>query len=142
VSGCFIVFLFGIFRLNAREFTVVTLYTLAAYAVVINLLMRYYDPTKGSIRIDGRDLRDYDLQSLRRRMGLVLQDGVRVVVSTAVATGDGGTSDERGQTTAEYALVILAAAAIAIVLIAWARSSGKLPAFFDHIIDQLTNSAS
>jgi diguanylate cyclase (GGDEF)-like protein len=37
--GCFIVFLFGIFRLNAREFTVVTLYTLAAYAVVINLLM-------------------------------------------------------------------------------------------------------
>jgi len=33
------VFLFGIFRLNAREFTVVTLYTLAAYAVVINLLM-------------------------------------------------------------------------------------------------------
>jgi Flp pilus assembly pilin Flp len=75
-------------------------------------------------------------------LGLVLQDGVRAVVSTAVATGNGPVSDERGQTTAEYALVILAAAAIAIVLIAWARSSGKLPAFFDHIIDQLMNSAS
>ena len=37
--GCFIVFLFGIFRLNGRESTVVTLYTLAAYALVINLLM-------------------------------------------------------------------------------------------------------
>jgi Flp pilus assembly pilin Flp len=49
--------------------------------------------------------------------------------------------DERGQTTAEYALVILAAAAIAVVLIAWARSSGKLPAFFDKIIDDITNSA-
>jgi Flp pilus assembly pilin Flp len=49
--------------------------------------------------------------------------------------------NERGQTTAEYALVILAAAAIAIVLIAWARSSGKLPAFFDKIIDDITNSA-
>ena len=48
---------------------------------------------------------------------------------------------ERGQTTAEYALVILAAAAIAVVLIAWARSSGKLPAFFDKIIDDITNSA-
>jgi Flp pilus assembly pilin Flp len=48
---------------------------------------------------------------------------------------------EHGQTTAEYALVILAAAAIAIVLIAWARSSGKLPAFFDKIIDDITNSA-
>jgi hypothetical protein len=38
--------------------------------------------------------------------------------------------------------VILAAAAIAIVLIAWARSSGKLPAFFDHIIDEITSGAS
>jgi Flp pilus assembly pilin Flp len=48
---------------------------------------------------------------------------------------------ERGQTTAEYALVILAAAAVALVLIAWARSSGKLPAFFDKIIDDITNDA-
>ena len=44
---------------------------------------------------------------------------------------------ERGQTTAEYALVILAAAAIALVLLAWARSSGRLPAFFDEIIDRI-----
>jgi Flp pilus assembly pilin Flp len=48
---------------------------------------------------------------------------------------------EEGQTTAEYALVILAAAAVAVVLIAWARSSGKLPAFFDNIIDQVAGSA-
>jgi Flp pilus assembly pilin Flp len=44
---------------------------------------------------------------------------------------------ESGQSTAEYALVILAAAAIALVLLAWARSSGKLPAFFDSIIDRI-----
>jgi Flp pilus assembly pilin Flp len=48
---------------------------------------------------------------------------------------------EEGQTTAEYALVILAAAAIAVVLIAWARSSGKLPAFFDQIIDDVIGDA-
>jgi Flp pilus assembly pilin Flp len=48
---------------------------------------------------------------------------------------------ERGQTTAEYALVILAAAAIAVVLIAWARSSGKLPQFFDQIIDRIVGSS-
>jgi Flp pilus assembly pilin Flp len=48
---------------------------------------------------------------------------------------------EIGQTTAEYALVILAAAAIAVVLIAWARSSGRLPAFFNNIIDQVAGSA-
>ncbi len=51
------------------------------------------------------------------------------------------TPRETGQTTAEYALVILAAAAIAVVLIAWARTSGKLPSFFDNIIDQVTGSA-
>ena len=39
--SCFIVFLFGIFRFDARAFTVVTLYTLAAYALVINLLMHF-----------------------------------------------------------------------------------------------------
>jgi Flp pilus assembly pilin Flp len=48
---------------------------------------------------------------------------------------------EDGQTTAEYALVILAAAAVAVVLIAWAKSSGKLPAFFSDIIDKVTGSA-
>ena len=39
--ACFFVFLFGVFRLNTREFTLVTLYTLAAYALVINLLMHW-----------------------------------------------------------------------------------------------------
>ena len=49
---------------------------------------------------------------------------------------------EEGQTTAEYALVILAAAAVAVVLIAWAHSSGKLPAFFDQVIDNVIGNAS
>jgi Flp pilus assembly pilin Flp len=49
---------------------------------------------------------------------------------------------EEGQTTAEYALVILAAAAVAVVLITWAHSSGKLPAFFDQIIDTVIGDAS
>ena len=38
---CFLVFLFGIFRLSTRELMMVALYTLAAYALVINLLMRW-----------------------------------------------------------------------------------------------------
>jgi Flp pilus assembly pilin Flp len=52
----------------------------------------------------------------------------------------GSLGQEEGQTTAEYALVILAAAAVALVLIGWAQSSGKLPAFFDKVIDDLTGS--
>ena len=39
--GCFIVFLFGVFRLETREFVGVTLFTLAAHALVINLLMHW-----------------------------------------------------------------------------------------------------
>jgi Flp pilus assembly pilin Flp len=50
-------------------------------------------------------------------------------------------SPQDGQTTAEYALVILAAAAVAVVLIAWAHSSGKLPAFFDQVIDDVIGDA-
>ncbi|HEX6262356.1 MAG TPA: DUF4244 domain-containing protein [Actinomycetota bacterium] len=50
-------------------------------------------------------------------------------------------SGSKGQTTAEYALVILAAAAIAIGLLAWARSSDRLPAFFDRIIDRILGEA-
>ena len=47
---------------------------------------------------------------------------------------------EDGQASAEYALVILAAAAVALVLIAWAQSTGKLTEFFDSVIDDLINS--
>ena len=39
-----------------------------------SLLLRFYDPQRGTIRVDGRDLRTWDAQVLRRRMGLVLQD--------------------------------------------------------------------
>ncbi len=39
LAGCFIVYLFGAFRLSARNFRLITLYTLAAYALVVNLLM-------------------------------------------------------------------------------------------------------
>lgn len=53
----------------------------------------------------------------------------------------GWISRDEGQTTAEYALVILAAAAVAVVLIAWARSSGRLPAFFDQVIDTVISDA-
>lgn len=66
--------------------------------------------------------------------------GAVVRLLTPEATPRRTARSEEGQTTAEYALVILAAAAIAVVLIVWARSSGKLPAFFDKIIDSITDS--
>ena len=41
---------------------------------IINLLSRFYDIQKGHIKVDGHDLRDYDLSELRRQIGVVLQD--------------------------------------------------------------------
>jgi ATP-binding cassette subfamily B protein len=38
------------------------------------LLARFYDPTEGAVRVDGHDLRDVDLASYRRQLGVVLQD--------------------------------------------------------------------
>ncbi len=41
---------------------------------IINLLPRFYDPTEGRITIDGHDLRDLKLESLRSQIGVVLQE--------------------------------------------------------------------
>ena len=41
---------------------------------MINLLYRFYDPKKGALKVDGHDIRDIKLSSLRRQMAVVLQD--------------------------------------------------------------------
>ena len=41
---------------------------------LVNLIARYYDPTEGRVTIDGQDLRDYDLEWLRRNLATVPQD--------------------------------------------------------------------
>jgi len=43
-------------------------------STVVNLLPRFYDPTGGSIFIDGRDIRDVRLENLRRNIALVFQE--------------------------------------------------------------------
>ncbi len=43
---------------------------------IMNLLNRFYDVDNGSIEFDGHDIRDYELDSLRSHVGIVLQDSV------------------------------------------------------------------
>lgn len=45
-------------------------------STLANLLMRFYDPTRGAIRIDGVDLRDMKMRHLRRQIGLVSQQTI------------------------------------------------------------------
>jgi ATP-binding cassette, subfamily B, bacterial len=49
----------------------------AGKTTLTKLLARLYDPTEGRILLDGIDLRDYDLASLRREIGVIFQDFVR-----------------------------------------------------------------
>jgi ATP-binding cassette, subfamily B, multidrug efflux pump len=46
----------------------------AGKSTLINLLLRFYDVTKGRILVDGTDVRELDLAALRRKFSLVLQD--------------------------------------------------------------------
>ena len=48
----------------------------AGKSTLANLLLRFYDPHSGSIRVDGADLRDYKLSSLRDQIAIVLQEAV------------------------------------------------------------------
>jgi ATP-binding cassette subfamily B protein len=46
----------------------------AGKTTLIKLLSRLYDPVQGQVRIDGRDIRDYDPDELRKQMGVLYQD--------------------------------------------------------------------
>ncbi len=49
-------------------------HTGAGKSTMINLLCRFYDPVRGRVTVDGHDLREVTLQSLRSQLGIVLQD--------------------------------------------------------------------
>jgi len=45
--------------------------------------------------------------------------------------------DDRGQSTAEYALLLLGAATIALIVVTWATSTGKIGELFDAVVDSI-----
>jgi ATP-binding cassette, subfamily B, bacterial len=68
----------------------------AGKTTMMNLLARFYDPTRGDILLDGIDLRDYRVDDLRRQFALVLQEpvlfsttiGENIAYGRPNATGD------------------------------------------------------
>jgi len=65
------------FRLHPNERIAFVGENGAGKTTLIKLLARLYDPTEGRILLDGVDLRQYDLLSVRRAIGVIFQDFVR-----------------------------------------------------------------
>ncbi len=68
----------------------------AGKTTLTKLLARLYDPTEGRILLDGVDLRDYDLTSLRREIGVIFQDFVRYDMRFDENVGVGEIESVRG----------------------------------------------
>ena len=62
------------FTIEPGETVAIVGHTGAGKTTIISLLLRFYDIQRGSIRIDGVDIREMDIHQLRRRFGVVLQD--------------------------------------------------------------------
>ena len=64
------------FTINPGQKVALVGFSGSGKSTVIKLLERFYDPTKGSILIDGNDLKNYNLLELRKQIGLVSQEPV------------------------------------------------------------------
>ncbi|RJL06085.1 ABC transporter ATP-binding protein [Paracoccus aestuarii] len=96
----------------------------AGKTTIVKLLARLYDPDEGRITLDGRDLRDYDLEELRAAIGVIFQDFVRYAVTAAenIAIGRIDEREDRPRITAS------AERALADQVIA------KLPLGYDQMV--------
>jgi ATP-binding cassette, subfamily B, multidrug efflux pump len=93
------------FRIEPGEKIAVVGATGSGKTTTIKLLNRFYDIHKGSIKVSGVDVRDWDLQALRRHIGVVLQDVFLFSgdIRTNLALGDRSVSMERIEKAARHA---------------------------------------
>jgi ATP-binding cassette, subfamily B, bacterial len=85
------------FKLKAGEALALVGENGAGKTTLVKLLARLYDPDEGRVLLDGHDLRDYELDGLRRSMGVIFQDFVRYNFTAAenIAVGRIEAVDER-----------------------------------------------
>ena len=77
----------------------------AGKTTLMNLLMRFWDPASGAVRIDGLDLRDVRLESVRRQVAMVAQENVLFSVSIMenIKYGARGATDAQAVAAAQAA---------------------------------------
>jgi ATP-binding cassette subfamily B protein len=91
------------FTIEPGETVAIVGHTGAGKTTIISLLMRFYDIQKGAIRIDGVDIRQMELNDLRRRFGVVLQDPFLFTgtIENNIRLGSQWITDEEIETAAE-----------------------------------------
>ncbi|MET9266712.1 ABC transporter ATP-binding protein [Amycolatopsis sp. NPDC004079] len=77
------------FTLSAGECTALVGHNGAGKTTVVKLLTRLYEPTSGQILVDGKPIEDYDLDGLRRSMGVIFQDYIKYEMSVRHNIGFG-----------------------------------------------------
>ena len=77
----------------------------ARKSTLVSLVPRFYDPARGVVMLDGKDIRNFRVQSLREQMSLVLQDALlfRGTVRENIAFGRPDATDEEVATAAVQA---------------------------------------
>jgi ATP-binding cassette subfamily B protein len=112
------------FRLEAQEKIALIGENGAGKTTLVKLLARLYDPTAGQILLDGVDLREYDVEDLRKEIGVIFQDYMRYELLAKENIGFGKIESLADQPRIELA----AQKSMAFQVI------GKLPNGYDQMI--------
>jgi ATP-binding cassette subfamily B protein len=70
-------------RIRAGERVAIVGPTGAGKSTLVGLIPRFYDPSRGAVRIDGRDVREFTLDSLRRQVAFVFQEPILFATTIA-----------------------------------------------------------
>ncbi len=93
------------FRVPAGSILAITGPSGAGKTSIVDLLGRFFEPSAGAVEIDGTDIRDYSIRSLRAALGIVSQDSILFhdTVRANIAYGNGPASLDRIETAARTA---------------------------------------
>ena len=94
------------FRIDPGKTLAIIGSTGSGKTTLINLIVRFYDATEGSVRVNGVDVKDYNLQSLRKTLGYVSQNAIIFSGSVDMNVNYGLGSDGRSSEDIEDALDI------------------------------------